>query len=313
MQVWLIGGKKEGKETTAKTMCWQANEETKKGDILLFYETGGTETENKSCLTGIWRAQTDGITDPLFLRYGSVIIGEEIKIKPIPYKKLNEWEKKLPRCAAGFFGIGGDAVNPDVYKWALSYIEQWDPAFNRNLLPELPEPSHTVVSFEDAKKLKLCKNPEEWVEECIIKVFLEKKMGLVYKKDYDRQVHLQMGRAKIDGEKTQDGRTDFSLFPFGRKNKCADVLIETKALGEMEGKDIEVAFWQAESYASRQYAGLIILADAKKVLLFPRKDGVFSYSIPKVENTYSWDEIFSNANIQTELKKKILKYRVHSK
>ena len=124
MQVWLIGGKKEGKETTAKTMCWQANEETKKGDILLFYETGGTETENKSCLTGIWRAQTDGITDPLFLRYGSVIIGEEIKIKPIPYKKLNEWEKKLPRCAAGFFGIGGDAVNPDVYKWALSYIEQ---------------------------------------------------------------------------------------------------------------------------------------------------------------------------------------------
>ena len=315
MQVWLIGGKKEDKETTATTMCWQANEETKKGDILLFYETGDTETENKSCLTGIWRAKTDGITDPLFLRYGSVIIGDEIKIKPIPYKTLNskEWEKKLPRCGAGFMGIGGDAVNPDVYKWTLDYIEKNDPSFNRHLLPELPEPSHAVVSFEDAKRMKLCKNPEEWVEECIIKVFLEEKMGLIYKKDYDRQVHLQMGRAKIEGEKTQDGRTDFSLFPFGRQNKCADVLIETKALGEMEGRDIEVAFWQAESYASRQYAGLIILADAKKVLLFPRKDGVFSYSIRKAEDTYMWDDIFSDANIQAELKKRILEYRIHSK
>ena len=131
-------------------------------------------------------------------------------------------------------------------------------------------------------------------------------------KDYRRQVHLQLGRAKIEGEKTQDGRTDFSLFPFGRRLKCADVLIEAKAPGEMDGKDLEKAFWQAESYASRQYAGLIILADGEKVLLFPKsKDGTFKFSY--TYKTYTWNEIFSNVDKFNELRDAISKYRIHSK
>lgn len=309
-QVWLMGGAKGGKEVTAKTMFWEGNAETKKGDIIIFYETGQTEIkENRSCITGIWTALTDGISDPLFYRYGSVVIGNEIKISPIPFKVLisDPRTNKLPRIGAHFLGIRGDAVSTKTYKGVLDLIEERNPSFKRGLLPELHEPFAAKVKYEDRGDMK----PEKWVEEYLIKETLE-RMGWKYKVDYDRQVHLQLGRAKIEGEKTQDGRTDFSLFPFGRKIKCADVLIEAKAPGEMDGKDIETAFWQAESYASRQYASLIILADGEKVMLFPRKkDDTFKYSNnPK---RYTWNEIFSDIDKFKELRNIILSFHKHGK
>lgn len=311
-QVWLMGGGKGGEEVTAKTMFWEANAETKKGDIVIFYETGTTEIkENRSCITGFWTAETDGISDPLFFRYGTAIIGNEIKIKPIPFKVLIEDPRtsKLPRIGAHFLGIRGDAVSTKIYEGLLELIEERDPTFDRNLLPKLHEPYEAKVRFEDRGEMK----PEKWVEEYLIKEMLEKMGWGTPEVDYRRQVHLQLGRAKIEGEKTQDGRTDFSLFPFGRQLKCADFLIEAKAPGEMDGKDIEKAFWQAESYASRQYANLIILADGDKVLLFPKsKDGTFKYS--NNPESFTWNEIFANTDDKfTKLRKTILSYRKHGK
>ena len=165
-QVWLIGGSKEGREAHANTMCWQANSETKKGDILVFYETGKTETENKSCLTGFWTAQTDGILDPLFLRYGQVVIGNEIKIKPIPFSTLNNnaLTKGLPRCGAHFYGIRGDAVSSKQFKDLLTFLKVWDPSFDSSQLPRIPEPYSFLVKYEDRGK----KKPEEWVEDCLV-------------------------------------------------------------------------------------------------------------------------------------------------
>ena len=309
-QVWLTGGAKSEKESQEKSMFWHANAETKKGDIIIFYETGKTYIkEHRSCITGIWIAQTDGISDPLFYYYGQVIIGNETKINPIPFKVLNSDPRtnKLPRIGAHFLGISGDAVSANIYEGLLEMIEERDSIFDRNQLPKLYEPSYVEKRYEDRGEMK----PEKWVEEYLIKKMLE-DMKWKYKVDYDRQVHLQLGRAKLEGEKTQDGRTDFSLFIFGRQLKCADVLIEAKAPGEMEGKDVEKAFWQAESYASRQYASLIILADGIRVLLFPRsKDGVFKFSHTYEE--FKWDDIFSNADVFNRLRKTILKYRKHSK
>ncbi len=311
-QVWLMGGGKGGEEVSAKTMFWEANAETKKGDIVIFYETGTTEIkENRSCITGFWTAQTDGISDPLFYRYGQVVIGNEIKIKPIPFKVLisDPRTNNLPRIGAHFLGIRGDAVSTKIYEGLLELIEERDPTFDRNLLPKLHEPYQAKLRFEDRGDMK----PEKWVEEYLIKEMLEKMGWGTPEVDYRRQVHLQLGRAKIEGEKTQDGRTDFSLFPFGRQLKCADVLIEAKAPGEMDGKDIEKAFWQAESYASRQYANLIILADGDKVLLFHKsKDGTFKYS--NNPESFTWNEIFANTGDKfTKLRKTILSYRKHSR
>ena len=311
-QIWLMGGGKDGDEVRAKTLFWEGNADTKKGDIIIFYETGTTSVkEHRSCITGLWTALTDGITDPLFYRYGQVIIGNEIKIKPIPFKALIEDARtnKLPRIGAHFLGIRGDAVSTKIYKGLLELIEERDSSFDRDKLPKLHEPFQAKVRFEDRGDMK----PEKWVEEYLIKEMLEKMGWGTPDVDYRRQVHLQMGRVKIEGEKTQDGKTDFSLFPFGRQLKCADVLIEAKGPGEMDGKDIETAFWQAESYASRQYANLIILADGDKVLLFPRKEGEpFRYS--NTPESYTWNEIFSNTNDAfTRLRKRILGFRKHGK
>lgn len=312
-QVWLTGGKKSEKESREEKMFWHANAETKKGDIIVFYETGQTFIkENKSCITGIWIAQTDGISDPLFYYYGQVIIGNEIKIKPIPFKVLasDPRTNKLPRLGAHFLGISGDAVSTKIYEGLLDLIEEKDQSFDRSRLPKLHEPYSLKVTLSEARSMGM--KPEKWVEEYFIKEMLE-RMGWKYKVDYDRQVHLQLGREKIEGEKTQDGRTDFSLFIFGRKMKCADVLIEAKGPGEMDGKNIEKAFWQAESYASRQYAGLIILADDEKILLFPKsKDGIFKFS-----NTYKefkWKNIFDNKDDEfKKLRDIIMEYCIHGK
>ena len=312
-QVWLISGtKKNAKEANGELLFWHANAETKKGDILVFYENRGTYyPENNSSISGIWIAQTDGISDPFFYFYGSVLIGNEIKIKPIPFKVLRDdpRTKTLPRMGANFLGVRGDAVTYKTYEGLLELIEERDPSFDRSRLPLIHKSHDSRVPYDEVRnKMK----PEKWVEEYFIRDLLEKQMGLKYKVDYDRQVHLQLGRAKIEGEKTQDGRTDFSLFPFGRKLKSADVLIEAKGPGEMEGKKVEIAFWQAESYASRQYAGLIILADNKDLLLFPRgKDGTFKFS--NTPQKYSWDEIFGNMDKFNELRNIIMKYRIHSK
>lgn len=310
-QVWLISGAKEGKEATDKTLFWHANAETKKGDILVFFETGLTTIkEHRSCITGIWTAQSDGISDPMFVYYGQVIIGNEIKIRPIPFKEIikDDRTKELPRAGAHFCGVRGDAISSTKYKNLLSFIEEWDSSFDRNQLPSLHEPFEAKVKYEDRGDMK----PEKWVEEYLIKEMLEKMGWGTPEVDYRRQVHLQLGRAKIEGEKTQDGRTDFSLFPYGRQLKCADVLIEAKAPGEMDGKGIEAAFWQAESYASRQYANLIILADGEKVLLFPRKQGE-PFKFSNNPKRFLWKEIFANTDdCFNTLRKEILSYRKHA-
>jgi len=310
-QVWLISGsKKTFEEANKKILFWHGNPNTKKGDILVFYENRGTYyRENDASITGIWTALADGISDPLFYYYGEVMMGNEVKVKPIPFKVLKNDQRtnKLPRIGANFLGVGGDPVSTKVYEGLLDLIEERDPSFDRGLLPKLHEPFTLKVRYDDVRGIM---KPEKWVEEYLIKEMLE-KMGWHYKIDYDRQVHLQLGRAKVEGEKTQDGRTDFSLFPFGRRLKCADVLIEAKAPGEMDGKDIEIAFWQAESYASRQYAGLIILADGEKILLFPKsKDGTFKYS--NNPESYTWNEIFANTNDKfIKLRNTIASYRKH--
>lgn len=308
-KVWLIGGsKKNEKEAYDKTLFWQSNSKTKAGDIMLFYENRDTwDRTKKSSLTGIWTALTDGASDPLSFFYGSACIGNEIKIKPIPFSVLTTDDRtnKLPRAGANFTGISGDAVSSKLYEGVLSLIRERDPEFDLSALPKLHEPYHAKVRFEDRGDMK----PEKWVEEYLIKEMLEQMGWGRFNVDYRRQVPLQLGREKKENETIQRGRTDFSLFPYGNKLKCADVLIEAKAPGEMDGNDIEKTFWQAESYASRQYASLIILADGDKILLFPRKREFFSFS--NNPETYTWNEIFEDKDKFNKLRDRIAKHCKH--
>lgn len=59
-QAWFIGGKTDPKEAILDQTFWQANPNTKKGDILVHYETSPI-----SAITCLWIAQTDGVIDPI--------------------------------------------------------------------------------------------------------------------------------------------------------------------------------------------------------------------------------------------------------
>ena len=115
----------------------------------------------------------------------------------------------MPRIGAHFLGIRGDAVSTKIYEGLLEMIEERDPSFDRSMLPKLHEPYNAKVKYDERGDMK----PEKWVEEYLIKEMLEKMGWGTPEVDYRRQVHLQLGRAKIEGEKTQDGRTDFSFIP----------------------------------------------------------------------------------------------------
>lgn len=309
--IWLISGKKQGdKELNEDILFWHSNPETKKGDILLFYETGDTESGNKCCLTGIWRALSDGYKDPLAHYYGYTKIGNEIKIDPIPFKVLKSDSRtnKLPRVGANFCGVSGDPVSIKKFEDLLDLICERQPEFDKSSLIIKRIPYKVDVKFEERGAMK----PEKWVEEYVVKQMLKMMEWDKPEVDYRQQVYLQLGRRKVESESVQAGRTDFSLFPFGDRNKCADVLIEVKAPGELDKQSqIKEVFYQAESYASRQYAGLIILADAEKLLLYPRKNGVFRYF--DTNEIYKWEEVFdeNEKDVLFKLRNRILEFKKH--
>lgn len=60
-QAWCIGGLIKGYGDYWTVGFWQSNLNTKKGDILIHYETSPI-----SAITCLWIAQTDGVIDPFF-------------------------------------------------------------------------------------------------------------------------------------------------------------------------------------------------------------------------------------------------------
>ena len=58
------------------------NKDTKKGDILIHYETAPV-----SAITCLWIAQVEGVIDPFFHYYSNTYIGDRIEI---PHISLNE-------------------------------------------------------------------------------------------------------------------------------------------------------------------------------------------------------------------------------
>lgn len=63
-RVWFIGGYLYEEDRLLLSKFWQSSPETKKGDILIHYETAPI-----SAITCIEIAQTDGVIDPLFYYY----------------------------------------------------------------------------------------------------------------------------------------------------------------------------------------------------------------------------------------------------
>ena len=101
---WFIGGVIEGYGTHWTTGFWQSNKDTKKGDILVHYETAPV-----SAITCLWIAQTDGVIDPFFHYYSNTYIGNRIEIPYTTLKELkaDEYFSDHPLIRKNFQGFNG--------------------------------------------------------------------------------------------------------------------------------------------------------------------------------------------------------------
>lgn len=312
-RVWWIVGRKSEEESRSKAMFFQASPETKKGDIMVFYERSDTfEKSHRSAITGIWTALMDGSVDPLFHYYRYSYIGNEVPINPIPFRIIKEDEltSTIKGVSAQFQNFSGKEISAADYKRILRLIKKYNPAFDESLIPQrYSEAIIEGVPYEERGDMK----PEKWVEENRIVPLLQ-KLGWGRKEiDYRRQVYLQLGRKKSEESKVQSGKTDFSVFPFGERLKCADILIEAKGPGEMDGdKKLRDAFNQGESYASRQYAELLILADDKQLLFYTRcKDGNFRFTNTPYAR-FEWKSLFEeNSEELTKVFNIFTKFQKH--
>lgn len=286
--VWILCGNKWGKEKTANNMFWQASEETRKGDVFVFYEKSPTKA-----ITGVWQALADGMADPFYHYYGFTHIGNH---KPLPHITYEELKADEHFCNVNFVSKNFQ----DVSGWQVTHndynllLQMWSKrGVDVSTLPQpfIPPVNDWSKVLEKGKSIKEIAD----VEEHIIVPFLT-DLGLVKGKDYNRQVTLHLGH-------DDKGRTDFSVFPFGDE-KHAHVVIETK---RKQDNNLQDTFNQARSYADLQQADLLLIIDEQEVNAYIRnKDKLFSF---QQRQTFYWYDILNDADIHSKLSGMILQYK----
>lgn len=130
-RAWFIGGYLYEEDRLLLSKFWQSNPETKKGDILIHYETSP-----ESAITCIEIAQTDGVIDPLFYYYSYTYISERIDIPKITLKELqtDSYFSHHPLIRKNFRGVSGYPVSKECYSELLRMIQ--DKGFDIEGLPK---------------------------------------------------------------------------------------------------------------------------------------------------------------------------------
>ncbi|WP_195662458.1 type I restriction endonuclease subunit R [Bacteroides congonensis] len=277
-QAWFIGGLIRGYGEQWTTGFWQSNQETKKGDILIHYETAPI-----SAITCLWIAQVDGVIDPFTHYYSNTYVSNRIDIPHITLKELREDEyfSGHPLIRKNFQGVNGWAVNSEDYLELLRIIKT--KGFDIETLPKLYAPTlpkDVIVEYEHD------------VEQQLLEPLLN-SMGWYENKDFIRQLPIQAGR----------GHRVFPDYALHYDNKPdeerAKILIEAK-LHMKNNKEIEEAFLQARSYACLLESSVIILCDKVGLIVYEKKD---SFDRDRYKK-YHWIE-FENPDIFNELKNKL--------
>ena len=272
---WFIGGPIKGYGTHWTTGFWQSNKDTKKGDILIHYETSPV-----SAITCLWRSQTDGIVDPFFHYYSNTYIGGRIEIPHITLKELkaDEYFSDHPLVRKNFQGVNGWPVTGKDYAELMRMIES--KGFDISVLPQIYAPSlpEGIVIKE-----------EKDVEKKLLEPLLN-EMGWYEHRDYVRQLPIHAGR----------GHRIFPDYALHYDNKPeeerAKVLIEAKCYMK-NNQEVETAFLQAFSYAKLLLSSVIVLCDKECILVYENKDG-FSRSHYK---KYYWEDM-KNSDLYNELR-----------
>lgn len=277
-QAWFIGGLIKGYGEYWTTGFWQSNKETKKGDILVHYETAPI-----SAITCMWIAQTDGVIDPFFHYYSNTYISSKKDIPPITLRELqaDPYFSKHPLIRKKFQGVNGWPMSSEDYAELLRMIKA--KGFDTNSLPKLYAPvmsnnvSITKERDVETHLLEPVLNSMEWYEN----------------KDFIRQLPVHAGR----------GHRIFPDYALHYSNKQdeekAKVLIEAK-LYMKNNQEIEEAFLQARSYAYLLESSVIVLCDKHYLLVYEKKQSFDRDRYTK----YYWEEL-ENPDKFNELKNKL--------
>lgn len=277
-QAWFIGGFLYPEDRVLNTKFWQSSPETKRGDILIHYETSPI-----SAITCIEIAQTDGVIDPLFYYYSNTYIGERIDIPHITLKELlsDDYFSKHPLIRKKFQGVNGWPSSSEDYAELLRMIKVR--GFDTGILPKLYAPSlpkNIIIKRERDVETKLLEP-------------LLNTMGWYECKDFIRQLPIHAGR----GHRIFP---DYALHYNNRpEEERASVLIEVK-LYMKSNRDIEEAFLQARSYAQLLSSSVIVLCDKICLLAYEKKD---SFDRNRYKRYY-WTEL-DNPDVYNELKNKL--------
>ena len=275
---WFIGGLIRGYGEFWTTGFWQSNKETKKGDILIHYETTPIST-----ITCMWIAQIDGVIDPFFHYYSNTYIGNRIDIPHITLKELqtDRYFSKHPLIRKKFQGVNGWPLSGEDYSELLRIIRA--KGFDVEKLPQLHTPSlpkDVVIKHEKDVEVNLLEP-------------LLNSMGWYEHKDFIRQLPIHAGR----GHRIYP---DYALHYDNKpEEEKAKVLIEAK-LYMKSNQDIEEAFLQARSYAQLLSSSIIVLCDKYCLQVYDKKD---SFDRNRYKRYY-WSELQS-PDVFNELKNKL--------
>lgn len=275
---WFIGGVIEGYGTHWTTGFWQSSKDTKKGDILVHYETAPV-----SAITCLWIAQTDGVIDPFFHYYSNTYVGDKIEIPHISLKELkaDAYFSNHPLVKKNFQGVNGWPITGRDYSEFLRMIKA--KRFDTSVLPQIYAPSlpEGIVIKE-----------EKDVEKKLLEPLLN-EMGWYEHRDYIRQLPIHAGR----------GHRIFPDYALHYNNKLeeerAKVLIEAK-YHMKNNQEIQSAFLQAFSYAKLLMSSVIVLCDKECLLVYDNKNGFNRNRYRK----YYWEDM-RNPDLYNELKTKL--------
>ena len=248
---WFIGGILQDEDKDPNYVSsWQANSETKQGDILIQYETAPI-----SAITSIRIATTDGIIDPFFHWYTWAHMSHYKAIPPISLNDLKSdaYFSMHSLVRKNFQGVNGWQITGNDYSELLRMIRE--KGGNTEVLPRLYAPP--------APKTKEVKKERD-VETELLEYYLG-KLGFTEGRDYRRQLPIHAGRGHRvfpDYALHYDATPDYER---------ARVLIEAK-LEMKNNAQIEECFKQAYSYAKLLESSVIVLCDKNCLIIYEKKD-----------------------------------------
>lgn len=263
-QVWMIGGAiNEIDHADNDIVFWQCSQETRKGDIIVHYETAPV-----SAITHIWQAATDGMIDPFFRYYGCAYITNRIDVPRITLDELKSdtYFSKHPLVKKNMQGVNGWPLSATDYEKILKIL-----AWKGAEVIKLPKLYAPTIEKDDNIK----------IERDVELVLLEPLLSTMGIQDYKRQVSLKFGR-------TDRGIPDYILHYREKEGDIsAKVLIEAKYHMKTP-QETYAAFEQARSYAYELRSNILVLCDKVRLMVYENKGGYFDRSDFQV---FRWKEM----------------------